>query len=146
MKLRLALVLGLTLAGSLLMVGTEAGAMAKKPDMPKKGMEKKAAMGQKAYVCEGCHVLSAKAGECPKCQKKMDKMHLLGVKDGKAMLCACGASCTCDAKGVKDGKCACGKEVKKMKATGLYACAMGCPELSENPGTCACGMEMKKVE
>ena len=147
MKSRMTRMAGWMLAGGLLAIGTEAGAMAKKPDMPAPGMEQKAAMGQKAYACADCHVLSMKAGKCSMCGKKMEKMHLLGVKDGEALLCACGAKCTCDAMGVKDGKCACGKEVKKMSAKGICVCPKGCPMMSGKAGKCpGCGGKMSKVE
>jgi hypothetical protein len=98
------------------------------------------------YVCPDCHVMALSAGKCPMCQKDMTKMHLLGTKDGMAMMCGCGSDCKCDAKGIKDGKCACGKEVVKVSAKGMYVCPMGCAEISAMPGKCACGMEMKKVE
>jgi len=91
-------------------------------------------------------MMSLKPGTCPTCEKEMGKMHLLGTKDGKAMVCSCGADCTCDSKGVKDGKCACGMPVKKIGCKGMYVCTMGCPEVSATAGKCACGMEMKKVE
>jgi len=74
-------------------------------------------------------------------------MHLLGTtKDGMALVCACGADCKCDAMGMKDGKCACGKEVMRVSAKGMYVCPSGCPSMSDMPGKCPCGMEMKKVE
>ena len=109
-------------------------------------MDKKAAMTQSVYVCPDCHTMAMKEGKCTGCGKEMMEMHLLGTKDGQAMLCACGAGCKCDAKGMKDGKCACGKDVKMMSCKGMYCCTMGCPEISDKPGKCVCGMEMKKVE
>jgi hypothetical protein len=109
-------------------------------------MEKKAAMTQAVYVCPDCHVLALKAGKCSMCQKELQESHLLGTKDGEALLCACPAGCKCDAMGMKDGKCACGKEVKTMSAKGMYVCPEGCPEISDKPGMCICGKEMKKIE
>ena len=76
----------------------------------------------------------------------MKAMHVLGVKGGNALLCSCGAPCKCDAAGIKNGKCACGKKVNKMSAKGMYVCAEGCPEIADKPGKCACGKELKKVE
>ena len=122
--------------------------MASKPrtEHPKAEHPKaKAAMTQFVYVCPDCHVVAMKAGKC-KCGKDLVQKHLLGVKDGQAMLCDCPADCKCDAKGIKDGKCACGKEVKMASCKGLYCCAMGCPMLSHKPGKCACGMDLKKCE
>jgi hypothetical protein len=98
------------------------------------------------YVCPDCHMMALSAGKCHMCKKDMTQMHLLGTKDGMALMCGCGADCKCDAKGIKDGKCACGKEVMKVSAKGMYVCPMGCAEISAMPGKCACGMEMKKVE
>lgn len=112
-------------------------------------LEKKAAMPC-VFVCPTCHMTTMKAGNCPMCQKKMAPMHVLGVKDGKASMCACGAACTCDAAGIKDGKCACGKAVQDMNVKGMYTCSCSggkcCSSISDQPGKCACGHEMKKVE
>jgi hypothetical protein len=147
MKMRMTMIMGMVLAGSVLTLYAEEGAMPEKSAMPKMDMEKKAAMAQEVYVCADCHVLSTKAGKCPMCGKEMTAQHLLGVKDGEALLCACGPGCKCDAMGMKDGKCACGKEVKKMSAKGMYVCPQGCPMISDKAGKCpGCGEEMKKVE
>jgi hypothetical protein len=109
-------------------------------------MEKKEGMTKSVYVCPDCHFMALKAGKCPMCEKELQESHLLGTKDGEALLCGCPAGCTCDAKGMKDGKCACGKEVKKMSAKGMYVCPEGCPEISDKPGKCMCGKEMMKIE
>lgn len=114
------------------------------------GMEKKAVQAQALYVCPDCHTVAMMAGKCPKCQKDMQAMHVLGVKDGKAMLCSCGADCKCDEAGIKDGKCSCGKDVVTVSLKGMYVCACGggkcCATISDKPGKCACGADMKKVE
>lgn len=107
--------------------------------------KEKPAMTESVYVCPACHFTALKPGTCA-CGKELVKMHLLGVKDGQAVLCACGAECNCDFKGVKDGKCACGMEVKMASMKGLYACPKGCPVVSDKPGKCACGEEMKQCE
>ena len=107
---------------------------------------KKAAMAQSVYVCPDCHTMTLKAGSCAMCKKDLQQMHLLGTKDGQAMVCACGSGCKCDAKGMKDSKCACGKDVMSVSAKGMYDCCMGCPDMSDNPGKCACGMDMQKCE
>ena len=98
------------------------------------------------YACGDCHVVSTTAGKCPKCEKDLKPAHLLGTKNGEALLCACGPSCGCDAKEAKDGKCGCGKDVKTASAKGLYVCSEGCPEISATPGKCACGKDLVKVE
>ena len=121
--------------------------MEMKGDMSKAEMEKHAAMAQEVYACADCHVLGLKAGKCPMCGKEMTEQHLLGVKDGEALMCACGAGCKCDAMGMKDGKCACGKEVAKASAKGMFVCPKGCPVMSDKAGKCpGCGEEMKKAE
>lgn len=106
----------------------------------------KMASSQTVYVCPECNTMSLTAGNCPSCNKPLVAMHVLGTKDGKVMVCACGPTCKCDAKGMKDGKCACGKEVKTISAKGMYVCPKGCPMVSETAGKCACGMDLKKVE
>ena len=68
------------------------------------------------------------------------------TEDGETIMKSHVAICKCDAKGMKDGKCGCGKEVKTMSCKGMYVCPMGCEEVSDKPGKCACGMEMKKSE
>lgn len=106
----------------------------------------KAAMTQSVYVCPDCHVMALKAGKCEKCGKELVEKHVLGTKDGQAMLCDCASGCKCAAEGVKDGKCGCGKEVKMMNCKGMYCCPKGCPEITDKPGKCACGTDMKKCE
>ena len=141
MKKYLALVLGLVL------VGTAATLYAE--DNPGAVVEKKAA-ATAVYVCPDCHTMAMQAGKCTGCQKDLVAMHVLGMKDGQAMLCACGADCKCNAAGVKDGKCACGKEVKMMAPKGMYVCACAgakcCSTISDKPGKCKCGEDLKKVE
>jgi hypothetical protein len=112
------------------------------------GMEKHhKAVTNVVYVCPDCHMMALSAGKCPMCQKEMKQMHLLGTtKDGMALVCGCGASCGCDAKGIKGDKCGCGKDVIKVSAKGMYVCPSGCPSMSAMPGKCPCGMEMTKVE
>ena len=107
---------------------------------------KPVAISQQVYVCPDCLMIALKAGKCEKCSKELQEKHLLGTKDGQALLCDCGAGCKCDAKGVQDGRCACGKDVLMRSCKGLYCCPMGCPVISDKPGKCACSMELKKVE
>lgn len=107
--------------------------------------EGKPTMTQSAYVCPSCDVLSLKPGTCPHCEKALEMKHVLGTKDGHAMVCSCAASCKCDAGGMKDGKCGCGKDVGKVSVKGMYVCPEGCPEISDKAGTCACGKAMTMV-
>ena len=141
MKIHLAIVLGVAMAGSAFMV-----CAAEHPATERPKEEKKATVTTSVYVCPDCEAMALKAGKCDKCGKELVQKHLLGTKDGQAMLCDCGASCTCDAKGIKDGKCGCGKEIKTMSSKGMYVCPMGCPDISKTPGKCACGMDMKQSE
>ena len=108
--------------------------------------EKKAAVTQSAFVCPHCHTLAMNAGKCGMCEKEMKERHVLGVKDGNAMVCACDAACTCNAAGMKDGKCGCGKEVKTVSTKGKYVCPDGCPMNADKTGKCACGKKLKKTE
>jgi hypothetical protein len=109
--------------------------------------EHAAAAVHTVYVCPDCHTVALSAGNCAGCGKELEKAHLLGVKDGKATLCGCGANCKCDAAGVEGGKCSCGKDVKEASLKGLYACPAGCPVVSDQPGKCGgCGKEMVKAE
>ena len=108
--------------------------------------EKMKSLTQSVYVCPDCHVLELKAGTCRMCGKALQEKHLLGFKKGTALLCDCAAGCKCMADGVKDDQCACGKEVKKMEAKGLYVCPKGCPEASDKPGVCMCGEPLKPIK
>jgi len=108
--------------------------------------DKKASVTQSVFACSHCRTMAIKAGKCGTCEKEMKEQHVLSVKDGNAMLCACEATCACNAAGMKEGKCGCGKEVKTVSAKGMYVCADGCPEIANKPGKCACGKELKKAE
>jgi hypothetical protein len=113
---------------------------------PGSAAEKKEAVTQSVFVCPDCHTMALKTGKCAKCEKDLKELHVLGVKDGNALLCSCGAGCKCDASKLKDEKCGCGKDVVKMSAKGMYVCADGCPEISAKPGKCACGKKMEKIK
>ena len=115
-------------------------------DQPAAVAEKKATVAQSVFVCPDCQALALKAGKCAKCDKELAKQHVLGVKDGQALLCACSTVSKPTAENLKDNKCGCGKEVKKMSMKGMYVCADGCPQIADGPGKCACGKDLKKVE
>jgi hypothetical protein len=141
MKMHVVLAVGVAMA-----VAAATVYAAEHPGAAKAAVEKKAVV-QKVYVCPDCETMALKEGKCEKCGKEMVEKHVLGTKEGKAMICDCAAGCTCDAKSMKEGKCACGKEVKTMSCKGMYVCPMGCAELSMKAGKCkVCGMEMTKVE
>ena len=91
--------------------------------------------GDTVFVCgcgEGCDCLtvSRKAGKCV-CGKPLAQTVIDKVEEGKIYLkvqgesrtfpamakytCACGEGCDCDTISQKPGKCACGKEMKKVE-------------------------------
>jgi hypothetical protein len=114
-----------------------------------KEMEAKhaAVMVKSVFACPDCHSMALQAGKCAGCGKELVEQHLLGVKDGKALVCDCPSSCKCDATGIKDDKCVCAKAVGKVSAKGLYICPVGCPVISSSAGMCGgCGKDLTKVE
>jgi hypothetical protein len=120
------------------------------PATPAAPAESKVAAPQTVCVCPHCHTMAMKAGKCTMCGKDLVEKHMLGMKDGKVLVCDCPAGCKCDAAGMKDGKCACGKAVQEVSPKGMYVCACPggkcCSAVSDKPGKCGCGTEMKKVE
>ena len=95
----------------------------------------------------------------------------LEVKAGDEIyVCGCGKGCDCYTVSKKEGKCACGSNLAKVKVdkvekgkaffkqdgkeastplAGKYSCACGaqcdCQTISQKPGKCGCGKEMTKV-
>ena len=87
------------------------------------------------YVCAKCDTCAMKEGKCAKCGADMAKMNVVSVKDGTAMVaapgaeakdavkvslkgmyvCGCGADCKCNVISDKEGKCGCGKDMKKVE-------------------------------
>lgn len=140
MKIHLALMMGVVMSGSVLLAYAEDSTAAAAEEL-------KAAKAPCVYVCPDCHSCAMKAGKCSGCAKDMMKSHVLAIQNGMAMVCACGDGCKCDAKGMKDGKCACGKDVGKVSLKGMYICPEGCPVVSAMAGKCCgCGKDMKAVE
>lgn len=96
----------------------------------------------------------------------------LEVKAGDEIyVCGCGKGCNCYTVSKKEGKCACGQNLTKVKVdkvekgkayykldgketaiqlTGKYNCACGqqcdCQTISQKPGKCGCGKDMTKVD
>jgi hypothetical protein len=110
-----------------------------------------APMTATCYSCDKCHMMAMAAGKCAMCGEEMTGKHILAVKDGKAMLCTCGADCKCTLKGDDMTKCGCGKPIASVSLKGKYMCACGadCPKchtISDKAGKCECGMDMKLVE
>ena len=150
MKSHLVTMVGVVLAGSILAC---CGCKSDNQETGKPGMKSvasKPAMTQNVYVCPDCHTMAMRAGKCSMCGKDLMSKHMLGMQDGKVMVCDCHAGCTCNMAGMKDGKCACGKVVQEMSPKGMYACACAvgkcCGMIADKPGKCACGTDMKKVE
>ena len=145
MTLPLAVIMGTLVAGSALAVQAGENTVSNPPAMP--CMENAAAAASSVYVCPHCETVAMAAGKCSMCGKDMMSSHILGIKDGKAMVCRCDKGCNCDAKGMKDGKCACGKDAVSVSLKGMYVCPAGCPMVSNKPGDCGgCGKMMKKCE
>ncbi|MBA4387459.1 MAG: hypothetical protein C0404_05720 [Verrucomicrobia bacterium] len=133
--------IGLVIAVGLFMA-TSAGADEKKAE----DTGKKEHPAFSIQVCPDCHTMELKAGKCSACKKDTKEVHLLGTKDGQALVCDCAATCKCDMTGSKDDKCACGKPVSKVSVKGKYVCPDGCPNISDKAGKCICGKDMKKAE
>ena len=149
MKIQVLAVAGIVIAGSLLTLCRAQDPEAKPAD-DKAAAKTKAAEMQAVYVCPVCHTMAMKAGNCAMCGMAMKETHVLGIKDGKVQVCDCPPGCACNAAGVKDGKCACGKAVQEVSAKGMYVCACAggkcCSAISDKPGKCGCGADMKKCE
>ncbi|MDD5704600.1 MAG: hypothetical protein PHR35_01645 [Kiritimatiellae bacterium] len=140
MKLTLTIALSILAVGSACVLRAET---AEQPATQPACAVKNKAEGKKpcvVFACCECQTMAMKAGKCSGCQKDMQAMHVLGAADGQAILCDCGANCTCDAKGIKDGKCACGKEVRKIACKGMQGCATNkCPLVADKTGKCCPG-------
>ena len=104
-------------------------------DSPKMSLKS----GDEAYVCAcgpacDCMTMSMKPGNCV-CNRPMVKAKVAYVEGDWAVMkiaegnsgyslqafkaqgkyaCACGSGCTCNTVSQKEGKCACGKEMKKV--------------------------------
>jgi hypothetical protein len=79
----------------------------------------------------------------------MTAMHLLAIEKDTAILCRCGAECTCERSKDDPNKCGCGKSVKKVDLKGKYVCGCGadckCNTISDKPGKCGCGKDLKQL-
>jgi hypothetical protein len=108
-------------------------------------------------ACAACPMAGAKADAegkeaavCPATKAKCAMTcHVLSIKDGKALCCACPKDCKCT---VKEGetKCSCGKDVKTCDLKGMFVCdcAAGCTcnQISDKAGKCGCGKDYKEVK
>lgn len=153
MRIHSRITAGIMMTGLLVALGGSVYAMGSKPQECPKSKEcaaaKKCKKGKpkSCFACPSCNTVARKAGKCEKCKKDMQKMHVLGKKGGKAMLCSCPANCKCDAKGVKEGKCACGKEVATIECKGKCSGAKCGSKASEKKaGACGCDKKTNKTE
>ncbi|MBF0608577.1 MAG: hypothetical protein SFH39_04890 [Candidatus Magnetobacterium sp. LHC-1] len=111
--------------------------------------------GSILYVCDcgpDCRckdAVSVHPGKCP-CGRESASTHVLKIEGDEAVLCTCGASCSCTIDPKDPTKCSCGKPVKKVSLKGLYVCSCGagctCNTVSDKPGKCKCGADLRKVE
>jgi len=99
-------------------------------------------------VCSG---ISKTPGTCPD-GKAMNAGHVVWMEGTTALVCTCGADCTCKIDPNDHTKCGCNKPIRKidLAGTGLYFCncggSCGCNTLSDKPGSCGCGMPLKQVK
>jgi hypothetical protein len=82
----------------------------------------------------------------------MNAGHVIGMEGTTALVCTCGADCTCKIDPKDPAKCGCGKPVRKidLAGTGLYVCGCGggcdCYTISDKPGNCKCGQPLKQIK
>lgn len=96
------------------------------------------------FVCDKCHVVATAAGKCTGCGAEMTAKKVLSVQDNVATCCACAADCAKCGE-VKDGKCACGKDVVKLDLTGKFVCPK-CHVVAAKAGKCACGADLVELK
>ena len=96
------------------------------------------------YTCAKCEVVATAAGKCAKCGAGMQAMKVLSTQGNTATCCGCAADCAKCGE-VKDGKCACGKDVAKLDLTGKFVCPK-CHTVAAKAGKCACGADLVEVK
>lgn len=90
-------------------------------------------------------------GTCPDGTPK-SAGHAVFIEGTTALVCTCGAGCSCKIDPNDHSKCGCGKPVRKVElaGSGLFYCncmgACGCGVVSAQPGKCKCGMELKQAK
>ena len=99
-------------------------------------------------VCSG---ISTTLGTCPD-GKPMNAGHVIGMEGTTALVCICGADCTCKIDPKDPTKCGCNKPIRHidLAGTGIYHCSCGaacdCNTISDKPGTCKCGKPLVQVK
>jgi hypothetical protein len=98
-----------------------------------------------------CSGISSSPGTCPG-GSPMNAGHVIGMEGNTALVCPCGASCTCKINPADRTKCGCGKAVRRidLSGSGIYVCGCGnscdCYTVSDKPGNCRCGQPLKQVK
>jgi hypothetical protein len=98
-----------------------------------------------------CSGISTTPGTCPD-GKPMNAGHVLWMEGTTALVCPCGADCTCTIDPNDHAKCGCGKPVRRidLAGTGIYFCnckgSCGCATISDKPGACRCGMPLHQAK
>ena len=105
--------------------------------------EEAPAKAPSCFNCGKCHKCAAAGGKCR--GQDMTAMHVLAIKDGQALCCACGANCD-KCKLNDDGtKCTCGKDVVKVSLKGKFVCEK-CLTIADKAGKCGCGADLTEVK
>ena len=82
----------------------------------------------------------------------MNAGHVIGLEGTTALVCICGAECTCKIDPKDHTKCGCGKPIRHidLAGTGIYHCSCGavcdCNTISDKPGNCKCGKPLMQVK
>jgi hypothetical protein len=98
-----------------------------------------------------CSGISVSRGTCPD-GKPMNAGHVVRIEGSVALVCTCGADCSCSLDPKDPAKCGCGKPIRKidLAGTGIYFCncggGCGCNTLSDKPGACRCGMPLNQAK
>jgi hypothetical protein len=94
-----------------------------------------------------CSGISTSPGTCPD-GKPMNAGHVVWMEGSTALVCVCGADCTCKIDPNDRTKCGCGKPIRRidLAGTGIYFCnckgSCGCNMISDKPVNCRCGMPL----
>ncbi len=121
-----------------------------------RAMEGKSQGSSAIYWCGSaadgaCSGISIRPGTCPD-GKPMNAGHVVLMEGNTALVCTCGADCTCQIDPKDHTKCGCNKPIRRIElgGTGLYFCNCGgscaCNMITDQPGNCKCGMPLKQVK
>lgn len=68
-----------------------------------------------------CNIFSDKPGKCT-CGRDLVPVHILKIKGNKGYFCSCGPDCSCKLDSQYPTKCTCGNPIKVVDLTGKYVC------------------------